>query len=119
MATELTDRELLERASKTMRSTPATDDVQTEVRYSKAYNVPDTRAATESDSPTGLTTTQSDYKIRELIGELEAANRLAIRDMESDAIWIRRMQDQTAKHLDMLLQMKATLDAIQSWIGGD
>lgn len=79
----------------------------------------DTRAATESDKPTGLMTTVADQRIRKLIDELEERNRSAVRELESEAAWIQRIQIQTAEHLDVLLQTKATIDAIQSWIGGD
>lgn len=83
----------------------------------------DTRVATEEDVVAGFTTsmsqTEGQRRIRTLINELEEGNRSAIRELESEAVWIRRMQEQTSKHLDVLLQMEATFGAIQSWIGGE
>lgn len=78
----------------------------------------DPRAARAADEKTSLTDTLALHQIRALINELEEEGRLATREMEAEAVWIRRMQDQTAQHLDALLQMRTTLDAIQSWIGG-
>ncbi len=89
----------------------ATESAHAEAGCAKAHNAPDPRAATADHVLTKL-------RIRTLIEELEAGNRLAMRETEAEAMWIRRMQDQTAKHLDVLLQMRTALDAIQSWIGG-
>lgn len=79
----------------------------------------DTRAATRDDTTTTMGATDPQRRIRTLVNELEEGNRSAIRRLESEAVWLHRMQDQTSAHLDMLLQMQATIDAIQSWIGGD
>lgn len=79
----------------------------------------DTRAATEHDLIATMGASDAHRRIRALINELEERNRSAVREMETEAYWISRMREQTARHLDVLLQMKATLDAIQSWIGGD
>lgn len=96
-----------------------TNGAGTEAGYAKAYNVPDPRAAKPDDVRATMRAIEAQRRIHALIEELEAASRLAVREMESEATWIRRMQDQTAAHLDVLMQMRTTLDAIQSWIGGD
>lgn len=81
----------------------------------------DTRAATESDVTADITTpmsqTEGQRRVRTLINELEEQSRSAMREQALDAYWIRLMQEQAGKYSEVLLQMKATLDAVQSWIG--
>lgn len=79
----------------------------------------DTRAAGAGDTQSSMEATAAQRHIRELINELDEGIRSAQRELESDVTWIRRMQDQVAAHLDALMLMRATLDAIQSWIGDD
>ena len=78
----------------------------------------DTRAATADDVLAHMNGLPAQRHIRTLIEELDQDARSALRELESETRWIRCMQEQTAQHLDMLLQMRTTLDAIQSWIGG-
>lgn len=39
--------------------------------------------------------------------------------MKAEQVWMHRMEEQTAKHLQLLRDMSGAIEDIRVWIGGD